>query len=197
MLPRSFYFVRHGETDWNKAGRIQGSTDIPLNETGRAQAEAAIKVLSRLPIDRVISSDLQRAYETASIINAVLQKPMDIDPGLRERGYGAFEGLLLAEMDARKDAMTAAGLPREETGYPCPPAGEPYAEFRQRTLDALHRHLEEHDGQNVLFVAHGGVYRVLRRCLFTELDHSQNVQPFHFDKGVDGWRLTHLTEDAF
>lgn len=192
MLPRSFYFVRHGETDWNKAGRIQGSTDIPLNEMGRTQAEAAISVLARLPIDRIISSDLARAYETASIINAGLQKPLTVDSGLRERGYGDFEGLSLAEMDALKNQMIREGLPSEENGYPCPPKGEPYADFRLRTLAALTKHLHEHDGQNVLFVAHGGVYRVLRRCLFTELDHSQNVQPFHFDKGVDGWQLTHL-----
>jgi broad specificity phosphatase PhoE len=75
MLPRSFYFVRHGETDWNKEGRIQGHTDIPLNATGRQQAEHAAPVFLRRPIDIIVTSNLSRAYETASIINAALQKP--------------------------------------------------------------------------------------------------------------------------
>lgn len=192
MLPRSFYFVRHGETDWNKEARIQGHTDIPLNETGRQQAEHAVGVLARMPIDVIVSSSLGRAYETASIINAGLQKPLVVDEGLKERNYGQYEGLLLHEMDALKDNMLKNGLPPEENGYPCPPAAEPYAEFRKRIIGAFERNLAAHVGQNVLFVAHGGVYRVLRRCLFTDLDHSANVQPFHFDKQEAGWVLNHL-----
>jgi probable phosphoglycerate mutase len=192
MLPRSFYFVRHGETDWNKNSRIQGHTDIPLNETGRTQAEHAVKVLTRLPIDRIIVSNLSRAYETASIINSGLQKPLVVDEGLKERNYGAFEGKAVEEMESLKSELVARGLLPEENGYPCPPDGEPYAKFRERTLEAFHRNLETYAGENILFVAHGGVYRVLRRCLFTELDHSANVQPFHFNKGEDGWMLHHL-----
>ena len=193
MLPRSFYFVRHGETDWNKGGRIQGRTDIPLNATGRAQARAAISVLKRMPIDRIIVSDLCRAHETATIINSGLNKPLTIDPGLRERNYGALEGLSLQEMDDLKNDMIKRGLPSEENGYPCPPEAEPYGDFRIRTIEAFKANLEKHAGENILFVAHGGVYRVLRRCLFTDLDHSANVQPFHFDKKDGAWALTHLT----
>jgi len=192
MLPRSFYFVRHGETDWNKGGRIQGRTDIPLNETGRQQAEHAVAVLARMPIHRIVASDLARAYETASIINAGLQKPLTVDAGLRERNYGAFEGMSIQEMDDLKKEMIGKGLPPEDNGYPCPPEAEPYGDFRTRTLAAITRNLEAYAGENVLFVAHGGVYRVLRRCLFTELDHSANVQPFHFDKREAEWLLTHL-----
>lgn len=192
MLPRSFYFVRHGETDWNKESRIQGHTDIPLNETGRMQAEHAVGVLARLPIHVIVSSSLGRAYETASIINAGLQKPLVVDHGLMERNFGKYEGLLVDEFDTLRTKMAEDGLPSEENGYPCPPLGEPYADFRVRIMAAFARNLEQHEGQNVLFVAHGGVYRVLRRCLFTDLDHSANVQPFHFDKREEGWILNHL-----
>lgn len=192
MLPRSFYFVRHGETDWNKESRIQGHTDIPLNETGRQQAEHAVGVLARQPIDIIVTSCLGRAYETASIINAGLQKPLIVCDGLKERNFGKYEGLLVDEFDTLRNNMMQDGLPPEENGYPCPPLGEPYAEFRVRVITAFTKHLEEYAEKNVLFVAHGGVYRVLRRCLFTELDHSANVQPFHFDKRAEGWFLNHL-----
>lgn len=192
MLPRSFYFLRHGETDWNKEGRIQGHTDIPLNETGRTQAEQVVCILARTPIHRIVASTLSRAYETASIVNAALQKPLIVDDGLKERFFGEFEGLAIAEMDSLRDGMLQKGLPAEENGYPCPPQGEPYADFRIRTIAAFNRNLEQFDGENILFVAHGGVYRVLRRCLFTELDHSGNVQPFHFEKGVQDWTLNRL-----
>jgi 2,3-bisphosphoglycerate-dependent phosphoglycerate mutase len=192
MLPRSFYFVRHGETDWNREGRIQGHTDIPLNPAGRMQAERAVAVLSRLPIDRIVSSTLTRAQETAAIINCGLQKPLHLDAGLMERHFGDFEGLDLAQMDALRGGMARRGLPAEENGYPCPPQGEPYADFRLRTIAAFSRNLEQFAGENILFVAHGGVYRVLRRCLFTELDHSANVQLFHFERQAEGWVLTHL-----
>jgi probable phosphoglycerate mutase len=192
MLPRSFYFLRHGETDWNKNGRIQGHTDIPLNASGRSQAEQAAGLLARLPLDRIVASSLSRAYETASIVNAALQKPLTVEEGIRERHYGAFEGISVAEMDRLKAEMMGQGHAPEENGYPCPPKGEPYAAFRERVIAAFERHLLQHAGQNILFVAHGGVYRVLRRCLFAEVDHSGNVQPFHFDKRAGGWALTHL-----
>jgi probable phosphoglycerate mutase len=192
MLPRSFYFVRHGETDWNKQGLIQGRTDIPLNETGRTQARRAVDILAGLPIDLIVTSDLLRAQETAHIINAGLKKPIVSDPDIRERNYGIFEGKSVAEMDVIKQDMIAQGLPPEENGYPCPREAESYGDFRARTLAGIARRLDGVAGQNILFVAHGGVYRVLRRCLFTRLDHSPNVQPYHFDKQGDDWFLLTL-----
>ena len=195
MLPRSFYFLRHGETDWNKQGLMQGHTDIPLNNTGRAQAEAAVAALSRMPIDRIVASPLVRAYETAEIVNRVLQKPLTADAGIQERHFGSMEGVTHAEMDRQRSAWMADGtLPAEENGYPCPPEAEPYSVFKARTLDTLSKHLGDEAGGNVLFVAHGGVYRVLRRCLFQDLDHSANAQPFYFEKVEEGlWKLRDLT----
>jgi probable phosphoglycerate mutase len=195
MLTRSFYFLRHGETDWNKQGLMQGHTDIPLNETGRLQARAAVEALSRLPIDRIVASPLVRAYETAEIVNRVLQKPLLTDGGIKERHFGSMEGMTHAEMDRQRSAWMADGsLEVEENGYPCPPEAEPYGVFKTRTIETLDKYLGDDVNGNVLFVAHGGVYRVLRRCLFSELDHSANAQPFYFEKVEEGlWRLVSIS----
>ena len=88
----SFFFIRHGQTDWNLKGMIQGWTDIPLNETGHAQARSAISILSGKGISRIVSSPLIRAHKTAKIINAHLNVPLLIIEGLRERSLGALEG---------------------------------------------------------------------------------------------------------
>lgn len=188
MLPRSFYFVRHGETDWNRESRMQGHTDVPLNETGRTQAARAITVFQSLPITRVVVSDLARARETAAILNSVLKLPLHLDAGLRERNFGALEGKCVAEIEHMKKALQQQGLQPEENGYPCPPGGETYADFRDRVIGAIRTHLNAFQGENVLFVAHGGIYRVLRRLLLQDVDQSPNVQPFLFEKtGGDAW----------
>lgn len=86
----SFLLVRHGETDWNVQRRCQGHTDIPLNETGKAQAARLSKLLSEISFDLCLSSDLMRAKETASILTSL---EIQIDPRLRERSFGKFEGM--------------------------------------------------------------------------------------------------------
>ena len=102
------YFARHGETDWNAAGRWQGQTDIPLNDVGRAQARALAERLRGEGIVAVGSSDLSRARATAEIVAAALGLSVTyVDPALRERAYGVFEGLTLAECEERFPAEWA------------------------------------------------------------------------------------------
>lgn len=192
MLPRSFLFLRHGETDWNRDGRLQGFTDIPLNETGRAQATAAIALLRDQPIDRIVASPLQRARHTAEIINAVLQKPISFCDGLRERGFGIFEGKSFDEMAALRADLAAQGLPIEETGYPCPPEAETYVDFQTRIFASIQRELSFNKTEQVMFVCHGGVYRVLRRSLLGDIHHSPNVKPFVFQRADDQWQVLPL-----
>lgn len=196
MLPRSFYFLRHGETDWNKVGRLQGFTDIPLNETGRAQARDVVRVLERHPIDRIVASPLSRARETADIINTVLKKPIIEEQGLRERHFGIFEGKDTVEIDALKARMLTDKLEAEENGYPCPPEAETYVDFKARTLMHIEKHLNTYVGENIMFVCHGGLYRVLLRALFGEAGSSLNVQPFLFEKTADNWALHHLNDNT-
>lgn len=191
MIHRSFYFLRHGETDWNRRGIMQGFTDIPLNETGRAQARAAVDLFAGLPIDRIVASPLSRAHETAKIVNEKLQKPISLCEGLRERHFGAFEGKAATEIEALKAELGLQGLPPEENGYPCPPGAESYETFKARIVESLNTALQGH-GENVLFVCHGGIYRVLRRSLMGDLANSGNVEPFLFEKGAAGWAVRAL-----
>lgn len=190
MLPRSFFFVRHGETDWNLNGVLQGFTDIPLNETGRAQARAAAGVIARRPIDRIVASPLSRAHETARILNEVLQKPLGLCPDLRERNYGEMEGKSRTELDTLRARAKDEGLESEECGYPCPAGAETYAGFKTRVIGAFSRALQDAGSENVLFVCHGGVYRVLRRSLMNDAVHSGNVEPYHFEKDGGIWKVS-------
>jgi broad specificity phosphatase PhoE len=92
MLPHhTFFFLRHGQTDWNAQGRIQGHTDMPLNETGMAQARAAAGRLAGHGIDCIVSSPLARAHKTAGFVAERLRLPVQLDGDLKERSFGAFE----------------------------------------------------------------------------------------------------------
>ncbi len=126
--------VRHGETDWNRARRIQGTTDIPLNETGRRQArDAADTLAAAIPAGApamVVSSDLARARETAEIIATVLDaQPPRLYPELRERAYGDAEGALVDEFRDRWGEWHVAQIP----------GAEPWPEVRARGVRALRR----------------------------------------------------------
>src|SRR3954451_10202115 len=93
-------FVRHGETDWNAEGRLQGHTDRALNEYGRRQAHELADRLVGDGVAAIYASDLARAKEAAEIIAARLDLPVVVDPDLRERNWGNWEGLVPSERDA-------------------------------------------------------------------------------------------------
>ena len=133
--------VRHGETDWNAEGRLQGHTDRPLNDFGRRQAIALAEQLAREPLDAVYASDLARARETAEIVAGRLVLPVVLDESLREKNWGTWEGLTPSERDAVEFV------------------GESTAEHRERMLAALRRIAERHPDGRVLVVTHGGSMR--------------------------------------
>jgi broad specificity phosphatase PhoE len=133
--------VRHGETDWNAAGRLQGHTDRPLNDCGRSQAEALAEKLAADQIDAVYASDLARARETADIVAARLGLRLTVHADLREKDWGNWEGLTAAERE-RVD------LEGETTGA-----------HRERTLRVLRWIAERHSGERVVVVTHGGSIR--------------------------------------
>ena len=112
--------VRHGETDWNATGRIQGHNDTPLNAAGRQQALRAAQRLALQPVRGLYSSDLARAYETAMIIGEPLGLTVVTSPRLRERRYGAWEGLTAAEIQARYPEQFAMWRARS-TDFAPPP----------------------------------------------------------------------------
>ena len=189
MLPRSFYFLRHGETDWNKEHRLQGSIDIPLNENGREQARLAIPILQKYPIDRIISSPLSRAFETAQIINEVLQKPLSTDVRLREKSFGEFEGRTAEELELwRKENPQ----PDADMFLSSPPGGETPQQVQDRIISFKTEILNLYP-DNILFVAHGGIYRSLCYALGQDLTKSPNAQPFQFVRHAPmEWALVNL-----
>lgn len=162
--------IRHGETDWNRARRIQGSTDIPLNDTGREQARAAAAALrargSDVPVT-VVSSDLSRARETAEIIAAELGVAAPrVYPGLRERSYGEAEGVDADEYLRRWGDWHTAEIP----------GAEPWPELRRRALEALGRAVRDHRDEtapgaaSLVVVTHGALIReVIRHASGGEL----------------------------
>lgn len=156
---RKLYLVRHGETEWNRAGRFQGHTDVELSEVGRDQARALAERLRSREIAAVASSDLRRARETAEIIAALLNAPLaGVDAGLRERGYGCFEGLTREECAQKFPELWEAHAKGHTVEVPG-------AERRELVMDrivrAVKRTVDAHAtiGASIAIVTHGGVMR--------------------------------------
>jgi probable phosphoglycerate mutase len=158
--------VRHGETDWNRVRRLQGHLDIGLNEQGHRQASALAVALSNEKIDAVYASDLQRARDTAQAIAGLHQLPVQIDPALRERCYGAFEGLLYDDIESHFPQAFAQWRARDL--HARFPQGERSAEtlheFSLRAVAAVMHLVRQHAGKKILIVTHGGVLDCLYRA---------------------------------
>jgi 2,3-bisphosphoglycerate-dependent phosphoglycerate mutase len=161
-MPTRFCLVRHGETDWNAEGRLQGQTDIPLNDVGRAQAEAVASTLAAQRFDALYSSDLARTLETATVAAAALGLDIERQPALRERFFGDFQGLTHAEAQARYPTDYASFRAREPD-RPLPGAGKSLRAFSARVEAALARLAESHRGETLLVATHGGVLDIARR----------------------------------
>ncbi|MCC5979429.1 MAG: histidine phosphatase family protein [Salinarimonas sp.] len=165
-MPSTIYFIRHGETDWNAEGRLQGQHDIPLNARGVAQAETAGRILARLVADpgRLpwLASPLARTRKTAEHARGALRldpRGYETDARLMEIRFGDWEGLTWPEVTNR-DPEGAAAREADKWGFR-PPGGESYDDLVTRIapfFDAL-------EGDNVV-IAHGGVARALvaHRC---------------------------------
>lgn len=187
------YLARHGRTAWNAARRFQGKTDIPLDEVGRAQALALAAEL-RGRVAAVISSDLTRASESAQIIASALELPLlAVDPDLRERGYGVFEGLSGDECNAQYPRVWAS---RELDRNYLPPGGEPHADVIARMHRGLERAVALLAGRHAsaLVVGHGSSLRMFLETLSgrpeASLANLQVRQVLH-----DGHRFA-LADDA-
>jgi len=148
--------VRHGETDWNREGRWQGHSDTALNDTGRAQARRVAEQLQ--DVDAVYSSDLARARETADIVAAELGLPVREDERLRERSFGAWEGLTAPEIEERFTDELARWRAGEGHGAA---DAEPFDAFANRVRSFLDDAIARHTNETALIVAHGGSIRVI------------------------------------
>lgn len=151
---RHLILLRHGQTDWNNARRLQGHTDIPLNPTGHRQAVDAAPSVAALAPEVIVSSDLQRARDTAAPVASITGLAVSTDPRLRETSLGKWEGLTRDEV--------IAGWPQEwdawRTTSPhfAPPAGESRWQVASRAAEVVDE-LDTTEHQRALLVAHGGL----------------------------------------
>ncbi|KWB45655.1 histidine phosphatase family protein [Burkholderia ubonensis] len=160
MATTQILFIRHGETAWNRIKRIQGHIDIPLADSGLAQAQRLAVRLARetrdgARVDAIYSSDLMRAQQTAQLAADALGLPLVLRAGLRERAYGIFQGHDSTEIEARFPDAYAAWQTRDP-GFE-PEGGESQRAFYHRVLHALEPIVAAHPGGRIACVAHGGV----------------------------------------
>jgi broad specificity phosphatase PhoE len=172
----TIYYIRHGETQWNAEGRLQGAQDVPLNDLGRTQAAHAGTILADLLVRAgrsatsiaFVASPLGRARSTMELVRGTLNLlPGDyaIDDRLREIGYGEWEGSTLAEMQALDPALFAS---RQLTKWTvAPPGGESYVAVQERVTDWYHQLTGD-----IVAVAHGGTARALMVALGFETPES-------------------------
>ncbi len=182
MLPaRAFWFLRHGETDWNAEGRSQGRTDVPLNATGTAQAEAAAQLLRRRGIASIVSSPLSRAHATALAAGRALDLPVTLLDDLQEVAFGVHEGTI------QNAAWFTAWIEGEAT----PEGAESFAALRSRAARAISAALAH--PAPVLVVAHGALFRALRAEMGLPIDvRTPNALPIFCEPGTP-WLLTAAT----
>lgn len=154
--------IRHGETAWNAEARIQGHQDIALNATGLWQAQRLAQALAAEPVRAIYASDLQRAYRTAQAVADATGAPLVPEPGLRERGFGTFEGRTFTEIEAAWPEQARRW--RERDPHYAPAGGESLHALRTRVTDAVQRLAARHAGELIVLVAHGGTLDVLYRA---------------------------------
>ena len=184
MTLTTFALIRHGQTDWNAQRRLQGSSDIPLNDVGRGQARDAVATLSGYEWDAIVSSPLSRAAETADLIAAGLGLNVARRvPELTERSFGPAEGM---QDGPELDALRTPG-----GGFH---GAESEDEAADRGLAALEALAEEFPGRRLLVVAHGTLLRVsLNRAIGRTLPSIDNaVLNLAHHHAVEGWQLEYF-----
>jgi len=180
LKPIPFWFLRHGETDWNAQGISQGNVDIPLNATGVAQARAAAQKLRRRGIATIVASPLSRARVTAAFVGEALDLPVAVDPDLREVAFGVQEGQSMSNWFT--DWVSGAFTPE---------GAETFAALRTRAVAATNRATAQPPA--VLIVGHGALFRSLRFAMGIEPNmRTQNAVPIWCEPPRDGataWML--------
>lgn len=152
LEPLAFWFLRHGETDWNARGLSQGNIDIPLNPVGIAQARAAADLLARRGIRSIVASPLSRAHDTAKMAAERIGRPVALDDELKECAFGSMEGQPMAEW-----------FDHWVEGAATPEGAESFVDLRARAVRAINRALQRESP--VLVVAHGALFRALRAAM--------------------------------
>ena len=182
--PRSFICLRHGVTDWNRQGRFQGRTDVPLNDDGILQAHAAALRLQNTRLDQIVASPLVRAVKTAEIVATSSSVPLAIDDGIIECDFGSLEGRSITEVMKENDITEMGQLTTI-----LPPDGEPWAAVSVRSLACVSRWLERHPQSVILFVCHDAVMQSMAEALCGHWFENRHATPFRFQWTGDLWTL--------
>ncbi|MFA6236709.1 MAG: histidine phosphatase family protein [Bacteriovorax sp.] len=169
-MNRVFYIFRHGETDWNRERRCQGHTNTSLNETGKQQAIELAHKLSDFHLDIVVSSDLERAFSTGSMVAEKKGIPLIVDPRLREMSYGDAEGMLFEEAVSTFGAELWQKLQsfkriNDDVGFP---GGETRKIARERFHAALMDLIETTSHKSIGISTHGGALRNILHSFLPE-----------------------------
>ena len=181
--------IRHGETDWNAEGRYQGQSNIPLNANGKAQAQALAQRLSGEKFDAIYTSDLARAAQTAEAVAAATGAPIHREPRLREIDQGEWEGLLLADIEARyAEEFRRRRLDPLGTH---PPGGETVGQVRERVLDVLHEIQRTYPNGSVALVSHGLAIALVKvhlahlpvQSVWDHIPPNVSVESFELEEG--------------
>ncbi|HET7010527.1 MAG TPA: histidine phosphatase family protein [Anaerolineales bacterium] len=155
--------IRHGQTDWNREGRFQGQTDVPLNAVGREQARAMAEQFRSEPPEAIYSSDLLRARQTAESLALVTGAPLHLDPRLREIDLGEWEGMVFADIEKNQGALLARR--RRDPMDTYPPGGEGIRSLVARVVPFLQEVLRRHPEALVALVSHGATLAAIKMYL--------------------------------
>lgn len=180
-----FIFIRHGETDWNLNGLFQGRSDIPLNEVGRGQARAAARIMTNLPVSKVMVSPLRRAVETADLVFPGRSDLIEIEKDLIECDFGSLDGKSI------KSTMQKYGITRKEQLAQILPAdGESWMELLERCRVILQKiGTFQKVGTYIVLVGHDAVLQGLSETLTGSWFNSKHSQPYLFKTSRAGWQI--------
>ena len=184
---RPFYFVRHGQTEWNLIDRVQGQTDIPLNQTGIQQAAIAAEKAKLLPLTQIITSPLLRTLKTAAIISEAKHLPMLLDRQLIERSYGSYEGQYLDDIQRQHGLSDDGSIDRV-----LPSDAETWAQLVARSHAAVEKWLTACPNDVLLFVGHAAFFRALYESLGGPSTGAENGKIYHFIPHAHGWQVEEL-----
>ena len=173
------YVARHGQTAWNAENKICGTTDLPLNELGQAQAKELAEKCGAYKIDLIIASTMLRARQTAAAVAERWNVPVITDARLVEQNYGVYEGM---------DRQTPGFLANKRHFAYRYPGGESMMDVCHRIYGLLEDIKREHEGKNVLLVCHGGVMRLIR----SYFEDMTNDEYFYFSEENANARMYEL-----
>lgn len=187
----TFFVLRHGQTDWNLQARLQGSTDIALNDTGRQQAKKAATVFEAHSISHIYCSPLSRAHETATIVAGHLGLEVVIDKRLTERNFGAFEGLTIDDVAQHRRDMGPHMNPEADLDRKhYPKDAETLRSVVYRVQDCLDELILPE--KRCLFVTHGIPFRAISRIYLGEMHSSPNACPVQYIEANQTWQMIGL-----